>query len=172
LGALEVRTGTGAIHAGVQAGGCWVYLAIVIGPFGHQVSGFAMNECMKRPRAIDALRMAWFRRRPPAGLIFHSGRGVQYASCDFQKQLSAFGTRGSMSRKGDCWDNAVTEMLFGWLKVERPHGMPFETRCQAKDEVVDWLRFYNSRRLHSTLNYLSPMVFEKKWLGEKRKLVA
>ena len=131
-----------------------------------------MNERTTAQLAIDALRMAWFRRRPSNGLIFHSDRGVQYASCAFQKQLSAFGMRGSMSRKGDCWDNAVTETLFGSLKVERLHGMRFETRRQAKDEVIDWLRFYNSRRLHSTLDYLSPMAFEKKWLGEKGKLVA
>ena len=150
----------------------WVYLAVVIDLFSRQAIGFAMNERMTAQLAIDALRMAWFRRRPSNGLIFHSDRGVQYASCDFQKQLSAFGMRGSMSRKGDCWDNAVTETLFGSLKVERLHGMGFETRRQAKDEVIDWLRFYNSRRLHSTLDYLSPMAFEKKWLGEKGKLVA
>jgi transposase InsO family protein len=150
----------------------WVYLAVVIDLFSRQVIGFAMNERMTGQLAIDALRMAWFRRRPASGLIFHSDRGVQYASRDFQKQLAAFGIRGSMSRKGDCWDNAVSETLFGSLKVERLHGTRFETRRQAKDEVIDWLRFYNSRRLHSTLGYLSPMAFEKKRLGEKRKLVA
>ena len=80
--------------------------------------------------------------------------------------------RGSMSRKGDCWDNAVTETLFGSLKVERLHGMRFDTRRQAKDEVIDWLRFYNCRRLHSTLGYLSPMDFEKKRLVEGERLVA
>ena len=105
-------------------------------------------------------------------MIFHSDRGSQYASGDFQKQLSAFGMRGSMSRKGDCWDNAVTETLFGSLKVERLHGMRFETRRQAKDEVIEWLRFYNYRRLHSTLGYLSPMDFEKKRLVESERLVA
>lgn len=83
------------------------------------------------------LRMAWFCRRPAAGLIFHSDRGSQYASGDFQKQLLAFGMCGSMSRKGDCRDNAVTETLFGSLKVERLHGMRFETGRQAKDEVID-----------------------------------
>jgi putative transposase len=136
------------------------------------VVGFAMSERMTRQLVIDALRMAWFRRRTSNGLIFHSDRGSQYASGDFQKQLSAFGMRGSMSRKGDCWDNAVTETLFGSLKVERLHGMRFATRRQAKDEVIDWLRFYNHRRLHSTLGYLSPMAFEKKRLGDKEKLAA
>ena len=121
---------------------------------------------------IDALRMAWFRRRPTSGLIFHSDRGSQYASGDFQKQLSAFGMRGSMSRKGNCWDNAVTETLFGSMKVERLHGMRFASRRQAKDEVIDWLGFYNHRRLHSTLDYRSPMAFEKKWVADKERLAA
>ena len=89
----------------------------------------------------------------------------QYASGDFQKQLMAFGMLGSMSRKGDCWDNAVTETLFGSLKVERLHGMRFDTRRAAKDEVMDWLQFYNHRRLHSTLGYSSPMAFEQKCLA-------
>jgi transposase InsO family protein len=116
--------------------------------------------------------MAWFRRRPAAELIFHSDRSSQYASGDFQKRLTAFGMRGSMSRKGDRWDNAVTETLFGSLKVERLHGMRFETRRQAKDKVIDWLRFYNCRPLHSTLGYLSPMESEKKRLVEGERLVA
>ena len=151
---------------------CILTLAVVIDLFSRQVVGFAMSERMTRALVIDALRMAWFRRRPAVGLIFHSDRGSQYASSDFQKQLSAFGMRGSMSRKGDCWDNAVTETLFGSLKVERLHGMRFVTRRQAKDEVIDWLRFYNCRRLHSTLGYLSPMDFEKKRLAEEERLVA
>ena len=131
-----------------------------------------MHERMTRQLVIDALRMAWFRRCPAWGLIFHSDRGSQYASVDFQKQLKAFGMRGSMSRKGDCWDNAVTETLFGSLKVERLHGMRFGTRREAKDEVMDWLRFYNHRRLHSTLGYLSPMAFEKKQLGDETAVAA
>jgi putative transposase len=127
---------------------------------------------MTRQLIIDALRMAWFRRRPTNGLIFHSDRGSQYASGDFQKQLVTLGMKGSMSRKGDCWDNAVTETLFGSLKVERLNGMHFATRLQAKHEVIDWLQFYNHRRLHSTLGYLSPMAFEKKRLADKERLAA
>ncbi len=150
----------------------WLYLAIVIDLFSRQVIGFAMSERMTRQLVIDALRMAWFRRQPANGLVFHSDRGSQYASGDFQKQLSTFGMRGSMSRNGDCWDNAVTETLFGSLKVERLHGMRFATRRQAKDEVIDWLQFYNHRRLHSTLGYLSPMAFEKKRLADKERFAA
>jgi transposase InsO family protein len=148
----------------------WLYLAVVIDLFSRQVVGFAMHERMTRQLVIDALRMAWFRRRPASGLIFHSDRGSQYASGDFQKQLKVFGMLGSMSRKGDCWDNAVTETLFGSLKVERIHGMRFGTRRAAKDEVMDWLQFYNHRRLHSTLGYLSPMNFEKARANERKGL--
>ena len=150
----------------------WVYLAVVIDLFSRQIAGFAMSGTMTRQLVIDALRMAWFRRRPLPGLIFHSDRGSQYASGGFQELLAAFGMLGSMSRKGDCWDNAVTETLFGSLKVERLHGMRFASRRAAKDEVMDWMQFYNHKRLHSTLGYLSPMAYEKKWLAEEAKLAA
>jgi putative transposase len=147
-----------------------LYLAVVIDLFSRQVVGFAMHERMTRQLVIDALRMAWFRRCPVAGLIFHSDRGSQYACGDFRKQLKAFGMLGSMSRKGDCWDNAVTETRFGSLKVERLHGMRFGTRRAAKDEVMDWLQVYNHRRLPSALGYLSPINFEKAKANERKGL--
>jgi transposase InsO family protein len=150
----------------------WLYLAVVIDLFSRQVVGFAMSKRMTRQLVIDALRMAWFRRRPSPGLIFHSDRGSQYASGDFQRLLKAFGMRGSMSRKGNCWDNAVTETLFGSLKVERLAGMRFPTRRAAKDEIMSWLTFYNHRRRHSTLGYVSPMEFEKIRLAQPRKAAA
>ena len=80
--------------------------------------------------------------------------------------------RGSMSRKANCWDNAVTETLFGSLKVERLHDIRFETRRQAKDEVIDWITFYNRKRMHSTLGYMTPMEFEKMWRSQKAKRAA
>ena len=129
-----------------------------------------MGERMTRTLVMDALRMAWFRRHPAAGLIFHSDRGSQYASNDCRQLLRDFKMESSMSRKGDCWDNAVTETLFGSLKVERLHGMRFGTRRQAKDEVMDWIAFYNHRRLHSTLGYASTMAFEQKWLASQISL--
>jgi putative transposase len=150
----------------------WLYLAVVIDLFSRQVVGFAMSDRMTRRLVIDALRMAWFRRRPGPGLIFHSDRGSQYASGDFQRLLRAFRMRGSMSRKGDCWDNAVTETLFGSLKVERLAGMCFPTRRAAKDEIMSWLTFYNHRRRHSTLGYVSPMEFEKNRLAQQSKAAA
>ncbi|MCP6390649.1 integrase core domain-containing protein, partial [Klebsiella pneumoniae] len=86
-------------------------------------------------------------RRPEPGVIFHSDRGSQYCSDDFQRALTEYGMRSSMSRKGNCWDNAPTESLWGSLKVGRLHGCRFETRRAAMDEIVDWLTFYNHRRL-------------------------
>lgn len=150
----------------------WLYLAVVIDVFSRQIIGWAMGERMTRQLVIDALTMAWFRRHPAKGLIFHSDRGSQYASADFQDLLRRYGMSGSMSRKGNCWDNAVTETLFGSLKVERLHGMRFGTRRQAMDEVVDWMTFYNRRRLHSTLGYASPMTFEEIWRRQQRSLAA
>lgn len=122
---------------------------------------------MARGIVIDALRMAWFKRHPgkESGLIFHSDRGSQYASHDFQDVLKEYGITSSMSRKGDCWDNACSETLFGSQKVERLQGQRLKTRRHAKDEIVAWLLWYNSTRLHSTLGYVSPMEFERNRLA-------
>jgi putative transposase len=99
-------------------------------------------------------------------MIFHSDRGSQYASDDYRAVLDQHGVMASMSRKGNCWDNAVTETLFGSLKVERLNGERFETISQAKDAVLAWLLWYNRQRMHSTLNYLSPVEFEHHWENE------
>jgi len=143
----------------------WLFLAVVIDLFSRQVVGWSMRQDMTRDIVIDALRMAWFKRHPDpqAGLIFHSDRGSQYASEDFRNVLRDYGITASMSRRGNCWDNACSETLFGSLKVERLHGQRFKTRRQAKDETIDWLLWYNRTRLHSTLNYVSPMQFEQHW---------
>ena len=150
----------------------WLYLAVVIDLFSRQVVGWAMGERMTRDLVIDALTMAWFRRRPAEGLIFHSDQGSQYASGDFQATLRRFGMRGSMSRKGNCWDNAVTETLFGSLKVERLHDLRFETRRQAKDQVIGWIAFYNHKRIHSTIGYKTPMEFEQIWRRQQQRMAA
>ena len=150
----------------------WLYLAVVIDLFSRQVVGWAMGERINRQLVIDALTMAWFRRRPAQGLIFHSDQGSQYASHDFQAALRRYGMRGSMSRKGNCWDNAVTETLFGSLKVERIHDNRLGSRRQAKDEVIDWLAFYNRTRMHSTLGYVSPMKFEELRCGTQARAAA
>jgi len=150
----------------------WLYLAVMIDLFSRQVVGWSMKPHMRAELVLDALHMAWFRRRPQPGLIVHSDRGSQYCSREFQQVLREHGMRSSMSRKGNCWDNAVTESLWGSLKVGRLHGKRFETRRQAMDEVIDWLSFYNHRRLHSTLGYVSPMQFERAWHAAQQKRVA
>jgi putative transposase len=153
----------------IQTDEGWLYLAAVIDLYSRQVVGWSMQPHMQTSLVTDALRMAWFRRRPEPGLIFHSDRGSQYCSHAFQQTLSEYGMQSSMSRKGNCWDNAPTESLWGSLKVGRLYGMRFETRRQAMDEVIDWLTFYNHRRLHSTLGYISPMQFEKNWFAAQLK---
>lgn len=150
----------------------WLYLAVVIDLFSRQVVGWALQPHMKQDLVRDALRMAWFRRHPDAGLILHSDRGSQYCSDEFQAALKAYGMRSSMSRRGNCWDNAPTESLWGSLKVARLHGVRFVTRRAAMDEVIDWLAFYNHRRLHSTLGYVSPMQFERNWLADQLRHAA
>lgn len=145
----------------------WLFLAVVIDLFSRQVVGWALRQDMTRDIVIDALRMAWFKRHPgkQAGLIFHSDRGSQYSSHDFREVLKEYGITSSMSRRGNCWDNACSETLFGSLKVERLHGQRFETRRHAMDEIIAWLLWYNSTRLHSTLTYVSPTQFEQNWLA-------
>jgi putative transposase len=143
----------------------WLFLAVVIDLFSRRVVGWSMQTDMSRTLIIDALEMAWFQRRADCttGLIFHSDRGSQYASLEFRAVLNQHGIRASMSRKGNCWDNAPTETLFGSLKVERLHGERLQTIRQAKDETIAWLLWYNRQRMHSTLNYVSPVEFEDDW---------
>ena len=142
----------------------WLFLAVVMDLFSRKVVGWSMRPDMHRSLVIDALEMGLFQRHPQKGqLLFHSDRGSQYASDDFRAVLDQHGVMASMSRKGNCWDNAVTETLFGSLKVERLHGERFETIRQAKDAVLAWLLWYNRQRMHSTLNYLSPVEFECHW---------
>jgi transposase InsO family protein len=147
----------------------WLYLSVVMDLFSRQVVGWSMKSHMKTDLTLDALGMAWFGRRPQPAAIVHSDRGSQYCSHEFQQALRGYAMRSSMSRKGNCWDNAPTESLWGSLKVARIHGRRFETRRQAMDEVIDWLSFYNHRRLHSKLGYVSPMQFERAWLAAQQQ---
>lgn len=143
----------------------WMYLSVMLDLFSRRVVGYSMQPHMQSSLVVDALRMAWFARRPQAGLIVHSDRGSQYCGELFQNQLKVYNMQSSMSRKGDCWDNAPTESLWGHLKVGRLYGMRFKTGRDAKDEVMQWLGFYNHSRLHATLGYISPMQFEKNWVS-------
>jgi len=150
----------------------WLYLAVMIDLFSRRVVGWSIKPHMKTDLAADALRMAWFARRPRPGLIVHSDRGSQYCSHEFQALLKQQGMRSSMSRKGNCWDNAVTESLWGSLKVGRLHGRRFASRSEAMDQVIDCLGFYNHRRLHSTLGYVSPMQYERAWHAAQQRQAA
>jgi putative transposase len=152
----------------------WLFLSVVIDLFSRKVVGWSMRPDMQCELVVDALDMAWFQRNPSkqAGLIFHSDRGSQYASFEFSKRLKECAITASMSRKGNCWDNACSETLFGSLKVERLYGRCFETIRQAKDEVIAWLLWYNQTRMHSTLGYVSPIEFEKAWREAATKIAA
>jgi len=139
----------------------WLYLAVVIDLYSRKVVGWSMSSRMKAQLVCDALTMAIWRRRPSSGLIHHSDRGSQYASKAFRKLLKAYGFEGSMSRKGNCWDNAVAESFFGSLKQEQVHWRQYQTRYEAQQDVLDYISmFYNSTRLHSYLGYISPNQFE------------
>ena len=140
----------------------WLYLAVVIDLFSRMVVGWSLGDRITRRLVMDALRMGVGRRWPAPGLTHHSDRGVQYCSSDFQKLLTAFGMTCSMSRKGDCWDNAVAESFFGTLKAERVPLRGYRTKDEARRDIVDYIEmFYNSRRRHSYLGYVSPKRFEE-----------
>ncbi|EGV33433.1 Integrase catalytic region [Thiorhodococcus drewsii AZ1] len=141
----------------------WLYLAVVIDLYARRVVGWALSERMQAPLVCDALRMALGRRRPPPGLMHHSDRGSQYAGQAYQDLLREHGLTPSMSRKGNCWDNAPMERFFGSLKRERTDRRLFATRDEARACVIDYIEmFYNSQRRHSYLGYVSPAEFEAK----------
>ncbi len=147
----------------------WLYLAVVIDLCSRKVVGWSMSSRMKAKLVCDALRMAIWQRRPKAGLIHHSDRGSQYASKAFRRLLKAHGFKGSMSRKGDCWDNAVVESFFGSLKQERVQWKSYQTRHEAQQDILNYISmFYNSHRLHSYLGYLSPSDFENQLMKLKK----
>lgn len=144
----------------------WLYLAVVMDLCSRQIVGWAMDRRMKKKLTLEALAMAYFRRKPAPGLIHHSDRGSQYACHEYQKRLKQYGMIPSMSRKGDCWDNSPMERFFRSLKSERLAFCRFETRQSARLEVLDYIGFYNADRLHSSLGYLSPMQYEKEQLSK------
>ena len=140
----------------------WLYLAVVIDLYSRKVVGWSMNASMTSALVIDALTMALWRRGKPTQLLHHSDQGSQYTSEDFQRLLAAQGIDCSMSRKGDCWDNAAIESFFSSLKTERTSRRTYAGRDDARADVFDYIeRFYNPRRRHSTLGYVSPDQFEQ-----------
>jgi len=139
----------------------WLYLATVIDLYSRRVVGWSMGSRMTAQLVCDALKMAIWQRRPTAGLIVHSDRGSQYASNLYRRLLKAQDFVGSMSRKGNCWDNSVAESFFGSLKQERVQWRNYQTRNEAQQDVMNYITmWYNSLRLHSYLGYKSPNQFE------------
>jgi putative transposase len=146
----------------------WLYLAVIIDLFSRRVVGWSMAEHMRTELVLTALEAALGHRQPAqTGLLFHSDRGSQYASGEYQEALQQATMTGSMSRRGNCWDNAVAESFFGTLKTELIHPRIFSTRTVARTVIAEWIEvFYNRQRLHSTLRYLSPVQFEDNyWLS-------
>jgi putative transposase len=139
----------------------WLYLATYIDLFSRKVVGWSMSSRMTSDLVIDALKMG-ISRQKKAPLMVHSDRGSQYASWAFRNVLKENRCMRSMSKKGDCWDNAVAESFFGTLKTELVHHEKYKTREQARLSIFDYIEtFYNKKRLHSHLNYLSPEMFEQ-----------
>jgi transposase InsO family protein len=139
----------------------WLYLAVVIDLYSRKVVGWSMSKRLRAQLVQDALVMALWRRGPKPGLVHHSDRGSQYACKAYQELLEQHGIRCSMSRKGDCWDNAVVERFFRSLKDERTDHELYRTRDEARRDVIDYIEmFFNSHRKHSYLGYLSPNEFE------------
>lgn len=140
----------------------WLYLAVVIDLYSRQVIGWAMSERMKANLVCDALTMALLRRAMPSGVIVHSDRGSQYCSHRFQRLLERHGLHCSMSKRGDCYDNACAESFFHSLKVELTHGVRYPSRQQARQDVFEYIEtYYNPVRRHSALGHVSPATFEE-----------
>ena len=143
----------------------WLYLAVVIDIFSRKVVGWSMSHSLHTNLVNDALLMAIQRRNPKQGLIYHTDRGSQYASYEHKNILEQYGIFQSMSKKGDCWDNAVAESFFHSLKTELIHHEKFLTRSEANEKIFEYIEiFYNRKRIHSTNNYMSPSEFEEKML--------
>lgn len=148
----------------------WLYLAIVMDLFNREVIGWSLKPRMTADIVTDALTMAWFRRKPAKGVLHHSDRGSQYASHAFQDKLKEYGMTCSMSRKGNCWDNAPTESWFHSFKNERYHGNSYKTKEEMKAVSFEYIEvFYNRVRMHSTLGYLSPVAYLQRWQQQQNQ---
>jgi putative transposase len=145
----------------VKTGESWLYVAAIMDLYSRKIVGWAMGEHIDTALILKALFMALLHQQPPAGLLFHSDRGVQYASADYRSALAQAGLVASMSRKGNCYDNAAMESFWSTLKLELVYRRNFQTRAHAESEIFDFIEvFYNRQRSHSALNYLSPVDFE------------
>lgn len=147
----------------------WLYLAVVMDLHTRMIVGWSLDGRMTRELVMNALRMARFRRKPAPGLLHHSDRGSQYCSGDYQALLAEYGMAASMSRKGNCWDNAPMESFFNSLKNERVFHEDYVTREEARQDLFDYIEvFYNRRRRHSALGYKSPAEYYGAWLAQQK----
>jgi putative transposase len=150
----------------IRTGAGWLYLAAIVDLYSRAVVGWSMSNSLEHGLVKAALGMATQKREVKPGLLHHSDRGVQYAARGFQEALSGHEMVCSMSRKGDCWDNAVIESFFKTLKVELVHRSDFKTRQEAKAAIFEYIEtFYNRQRLHSYLDYQSPAEYEEAYLA-------
>ena len=139
----------------------WLYLAVILDLFSRRVVGWSMSKRITSQLTLEALSVALWIRKPSPGLLHHSDRGSQYTCGDYRDVLDEHGVLCSMSRKGDCWDNAVAESFFKTLKVERVNDRDYWTREEAQTDIIDYIeRFYNRKRRHSYLGYVSPVKYE------------
>jgi putative transposase len=146
----------------------WLYLAGVKDLYTRELVGWAMGDRMTKELTLTALRMAYWKKKPVAGLVHHSDRGSQYCSHAYQTALAGYGMQASMSRKGNCYDNAPMESFFGTLKMELTHHAHYVTREQARRDIFEYIEvFYNRIRRHARLQYLSPADFEKQFYAMK-----
>jgi transposase InsO family protein len=146
----------------------WLYLAVILDLGTRRVVGWAMSERINAKLVCDALHMAYWQRQPKGGLLLHSDRGSQYASDEYRQLIQQFRMTQSMSRKGNCWDNAPMESFFKTLKVENTHRLTYVTRSQARLDIVNWIEgFYNAKRLHSAIGYQAPAEFERSLTANK-----
>ncbi len=148
----------------------WLYLAVILDLFSRKVVGWSMDDNMRTRLVINALDMALGQRNPETGLIHHSDRGSQYASKEYRDALKIAGLQCSMSRKGNCWDNAVAESFFGTLETELRGKYYWMSRDQAKMAIFEYIEvFYNRKRIHSTLGYKTPVDYEKQYTKKDSK---
>lgn len=139
----------------------WLYLAAIMDLYSRKIVGWSMGARIDTNLILKALSMALLHRQPPGHLLFHSDRGVQYASADYRRALAQSSITASMSRKANCYDNAVMESFWSTLKLELVYRRQFENHAQARQEIFDYIEtYYNRQRIHSALTYLSPVDFE------------
>jgi transposase InsO family protein len=150
----------------ISTGEGWLYLACVLDLASRRIVGWSMSERITADLVCQALKSAYWQRKPAAGLIMHSDRGSQYASANHRRLIKDYRMIQSMSRKANCWDNSAMESFFKTLKVERTHLLRYDTRARAKLDIVDWIEgFYNHRRMHSSIGYKTPVNAESRLMA-------